>query len=86
MARQFGLYATVVPPAQQSVAKAWETWGHAQHFTGNGAIPDYAHPAQLNRYTWYQTHDWKKPSPGDTKIYAPKDVPGADIPGVDGDR
>ena len=53
---------------------------------GNGAIPDYAHPAQLNRYTWYQTHGWNKPYPGDTEIYAPDDVPGAAIPGVDGDR
>ena len=40
----------------------------------------------MNRYTWYQTHDWKKPYPGDAKIYAPDDVPGAAIPGVDGDR
>jgi YVTN family beta-propeller protein len=78
--------ATAVPAAQKSVAKAWEDWGHSQHFTGNGAVPDYAHPAQMNRYTWYQTHDWKKPYPGDTKIYAPDDVPGAAIPGVDGDR
>ncbi|GAA3551821.1 alkaline phosphatase family protein [Microlunatus spumicola] len=78
--------ATAVPSEQQSVAKAWEDWGNLQHFTGNGAIPDYAHPEQLNRYTWYQTHGWKKPYPGDTKIYAPDDVPGANIPGVDGDR
>jgi len=78
--------ATTVPDAQQDVAKAWETWSQDQHLTGNGAIPDYAHPEQLNRYTWYQTHGWKKPYPGDTKIYAPADVPGADIPGVDGDR
>ena len=56
---------------KQDVAKGWETWGNGQHFTGNGAIPDYAHPEQLNRYTWYQTHDWKKPYPGDSKIYAP---------------
>jgi len=76
----------VVPEAQQDVAKAWEQWSQDQHLTGNGAIPDYAHPAQLNRYTWYQTHDWKKPYPGDSTIYAPADVPGAAIPGVDGDR
>jgi YVTN family beta-propeller protein len=77
--------ATAVPDAQQSVAKAWEKWSNRQHFTGNGAVPDYAHPEQLNRYTWYQTHDWKKPYPGDRRIYAPADVPGADIPGVEGD-
>jgi len=40
----------------------------------------------MNRYTWYQTHGWKTPYPADTKIFAPADVPGAAIPGVDGDR
>lgn len=84
--RQAQAKATAVPASQRKVAKAWEQWGNEQHFTGNGAVPDYAHPAQLNRYTWYQTHDWKKPYPGDTTIYAPADVPGAAIPGVDGDR
>ncbi|MBA8794770.1 YVTN family beta-propeller protein [Friedmanniella endophytica] len=78
--------AVAVPTAQQKVAKAWEDWSNQQHFTGNGAIPDYAHPEQFNRYTWYQTHQWKKPYPGDSKIYAPDDVPGANIPGVDGDH
>ena len=51
-----------------------------QHLTGNGAVPDYANPEQMNRYTWYQTHDWKVPYPGDSKIYAPSQVPGAYIP------
>ncbi|SEQ01471.1 alkaline phosphatase family protein [Microlunatus flavus] len=78
--------AAAVPAAQQPLAKAWEQWSQSQHLTGNGAIPDYAHPEQLNRYTWYQTHGWVKPYPGDDKLYAPADVPGADIPGVDGDR
>jgi YVTN family beta-propeller protein len=78
--------ATAVPGAQKAVAKAWTEWSRDQHFAGNSALPDYAHPEQMNRYTWYQTHGWKKPYPGDTKIYAPADVPGAAIPGVDGDR
>ncbi len=78
--------ATAVPAAQQDVAKAWEKWTNKQHLTGNGAVPDYAHPEQMNRYTWYQAHHWKKPYPGDPKIYAPADVPGAAIPGVDGDE
>ena len=78
--------ATDVPDAQAGVAKAWERWSQDQHLTGNGAVPDYAHPEQLNRYTWYQTHEWKKPYPGDSTIYAPADVPGAAIPGVDGDH
>ena len=54
-----------------------------QHTTGNGAIADYANPEQMNRYTWYQTHDWKVPYPGDSKIYAPSQVPGAYIPSPD---
>jgi YVTN family beta-propeller protein len=77
---------TAVPDSEIAVAKAWEKWSNQQHFTGNGAIPDYAHPEQMNRYTWYQTHQWKTPYPGDTKILAPEDVPGAAIPGGDADR
>ncbi len=23
----------------------WQDWGNQQHFTGNGAVPDYAHPS-----------------------------------------
>ncbi|SDT10200.1 alkaline phosphatase family protein [Microlunatus soli] len=76
---------TAVPADQKTVAKKWETWSNKQHLTGNGAVPDYAHPEQLNRYTWYQTHSWKKPYPGDSEIYAPEDVPGGSIPGVDAD-
>ncbi len=75
-----------VPPSQLAVAKAWDAWSNQQHFTGNGAIPDYANPEQMNRYTWYQTHGWQTPYPGDTTILAPADVPGAAFPGVDGDR
>ena len=75
-----------VPDSERAVAQAWEKWSNQQHFTGNGAIPDYAHPEQLNRYTWYQTHQWKAPYPGDATILAPADVPGAAIPGADGDR
>ena len=75
-----------VPEAAKGIAKAWEEWSNRQHFTGNGAVPDYAHPEQMNRYTWYQTHDWNTPYPGDSRIYAPAEVPGKDIPGVNGDR
>jgi YVTN family beta-propeller protein len=77
---------TAVPASQKAVAEAWEQWSNQQHFTGNGSIPDYAHPEQMNRYTWYQAHQWKTPYPGDTTIFAPADVPGAAIPGADGDR
>jgi YVTN family beta-propeller protein len=74
---------TAVPANEQATAAAWRTWVSGQHTTGNGAIPDYADPEQMNRYTWYQAHDWKVPYPGDTKIYAPAQVPGGYIPSAD---
>jgi hypothetical protein len=30
----------------------------------------------MNRWTWYQTHHWTSPYPGDAKIYGPDNVPG----------
>jgi YVTN family beta-propeller protein len=69
-----------VPVGEQTVASEWAEWGQNQRFTGNGAVPDYANPEQMNRYTWYQTHGWKVPYPGDSKIYAPSQVPGGYIP------
>jgi YVTN family beta-propeller protein len=71
---------TAVPANMQSIAAQWATWLKSQHLTGNGAVPDYANPLQMNRYTWYQAHDWKVPYPGDPKIYAPSQVPGAPLP------
>ena len=71
---------TAVPASEKATAAAWETWLARQHTTGNGAIPDYAHPEQMNRYTWYRVHQWKVPYPGDSKIYAPAQVPGGYIP------
>ena len=75
-----------VPVSENGVAKAWEEWSNHQRFTGNGAVPDYAHPEQMNRYTWYQTHNWQAPYPGDSKIFTPADVPGGSIPGIEGDH
>jgi YVTN family beta-propeller protein len=69
-----------VPADETATAAAWQTWLAGQHLTGNGAVPDYANPEQMNRYTWYQAHDWKVPYPGDSKIYAPSKVPGGYIP------
>ena len=74
---------TVVPANMQATAAAWKTWLAAQHLTGNGAVPDYANFEQMNRYTWYQAHDWKVPYPGDSKIYLPSQVPGAAFGGSD---
>jgi hypothetical protein len=71
---------TAVPADETATAAAWTTWLAKQHTTGNGAVPDYANPEQMNRYTWYAAHAWKVPYPGDTEIYAPAQVPGAYIP------
>jgi hypothetical protein len=74
-----------VPAGEVATAAAWKAWLSRQHTTGNGAIADYANPEQMNRYTWYQTHDWKVPYPGDPRIYLPSKVPGAFIPSADTD-
>jgi YVTN family beta-propeller protein len=74
---------TEVPAGEQATAAAWKSWLGKQHTTGKGAIPDYANPEQMNRYTWYQAHGWKVPYPGDSEIFAPAQVPGAYIPSPD---
>ncbi|WP_426243812.1 alkaline phosphatase family protein [Nocardioides sp. LHG3406-4] len=75
----------VVPGPEKGLAKAWEKWIAQQHLTGNGAIADYAHPEQMNRWTWYETHSWTTPYPGDPEVYGPAEVPGASIPSADHD-
>ena len=76
--------ANTPPAAEQAVAAQWKTWLGKQHTTGGtSAIPDYADPAQMNRYDWYSASDWKKPYPGDSKILAPNQVPGAALPSAD---
>jgi YVTN family beta-propeller protein len=75
--------STVVPAAEKQVAALWQQWLSKQHLTGPTAVPDYANPEQMNRYVWYATYDWKRPYPGDSKIYAPNQVPGAYIPASD---
>ncbi|WP_405687588.1 alkaline phosphatase family protein [Streptomyces sp. NBC_00057] len=77
--------SATVPTDKQEVAAKWEDWKSHQRLTGPNAVPDYANPAQLNHFTWYETHDWKKPYPGENKIFAPKDVPGAYIPSSEND-
>jgi len=74
---------TAVPADEQDVAAQWKAWSRHQHFTGNGAVPDFANPAQMNRYTWYRNTGWTKPYPGDARIYAPADVPAGYVPSID---
>ena len=76
---------TAVPAAEKAVAAQWSSWKSHQRLTGPNAVPDYANPAQMNHLTWYETHNWKQAYPGETKIYAPNDVPGAYIPSSDSD-
>ncbi len=75
--------STAVPATMKPVAAQWAQWLTKQRTTGPNAVPDYANPEQMNRYVWYQTSDWKKPYPGDSKIYAPNQVPGATLPSSD---
>jgi YVTN family beta-propeller protein len=75
----------VVPAAQQDVAAQWDSWKTQQKLTGPDARADFANPAQLNHFDWYQAHDWATPYPGESKIFAPADVPGAVIPSAEND-
>jgi YVTN family beta-propeller protein len=77
--------SAAVPADKQALAAQWDAWKSHQRLTGPNAVPDYANPAQMNHFTWYQTHNWKTPYPGESKIYAPKDVPGAYIPSSEND-
>jgi len=74
-----------VPADKQALAAQWDAWKSHQRLTGPNAIPDFANPAQMNHFTWYQTHEWTKPYPGEDKIFAPNDVPGAYIPSSEND-
>ncbi|MFE7328473.1 alkaline phosphatase family protein [Streptomyces sp. NPDC057565] len=74
-----------VPADKQAVAAKWDNWKSHQRATGPNALLDFANPAQMNHFTWYETHEWKKPYPGEDKIFAPEDVPGAYIPSSEND-
>ncbi len=75
----------VVPAGQQAVAAQWDSWKTQQKLTGPGARADFANPAQMNHFDWYQAHDWATPYPGESKIFAPADVPGSFIPAAESD-
>ncbi|MGH3357428.1 MAG: phosphoesterase [Nocardioidaceae bacterium] len=71
------------PAEYVSAAEEWEQWSHKQHMSGKRPQADYANPEQMNRFTWYDAHNWSLPYPGDPKIYLPNQVPGAALPGSD---
>ncbi|MEU7880871.1 alkaline phosphatase family protein [Microbispora bryophytorum] len=74
-----------VPADKQDIAKKWGAWKSHQAFNGPNARADSGNPEQMNRFSWYEAHDYKKPYPGDGEIYAPDQVPGAYIPSSDND-
>ncbi|MFJ9854450.1 alkaline phosphatase family protein [Streptomyces sp. NPDC101150] len=74
-----------VPADKRDLAATWDKWKSKQRLTGPHAVPDYANPAQMNHLTWYETYNWNKPYPGENKIFAPQDVPGAYIPSSEND-
>jgi hypothetical protein len=73
------------PAAAADLAERWKDWSEKQHFSGSQATPDYADPERLNRIIWYLSHNWKTPYPGDDKLLAPDQVPGADNAPGDGE-
>jgi YVTN family beta-propeller protein len=75
--------STAVPASARQVQAQWQRWQSQQQLTGPNAVPDYASPAQMNHFTWYATHGWTTPYPGESTIYAPDQVPGAYIPSPD---
>ena len=78
------LVTPVIPAAMSSVAAEWAAWLKLQHTTGGtSAVPDYANPEQMNRYDWYVNSNFTTPYPGDSKIYAPNEVPGVYLASAD---
>ena len=73
-----------VPASQKAVAAKWQAWQGKQAFNSSNSAPDTASPELMNRFTWYQAHNWAVPYPGDPQVYAPSQVPGAYIPSSDG--
>ncbi|OXM64910.1 bifunctional YncE family protein/alkaline phosphatase family protein [Amycolatopsis vastitatis] len=77
--------SSAVPSDKRQVAAQWQEWTTHQRLTGPNAVADYANPAQMNHFTWYQTHGWQLPYPGEPRVYAPDQVPGAYLPSAESD-
>ncbi|WP_072041945.1 alkaline phosphatase family protein [Nigerium massiliense] len=77
-----------LPAKAKSLAKQWEQWRVTQPFVTEQE-EDEVVPPLMNRFTWYQAHNFSTPYPGDKVVYAPKDVPGvtaAQVAGTEGER
>jgi len=77
--------SSAVPADKAQVAAQWQEWTTHQRLTGPNAVADYANPAQMNHFTWYQTHGWQQPYPGEHQVFAPDQVPGAYLPSAESD-
>lgn len=78
---QANILATApVPTDERGVADAWRNWMAHQVRIGNFSRPDSVNPQQLDHLSWYQRYGWTKPYPGEHKILAPNQVPGAYLP------
>jgi YVTN family beta-propeller protein len=65
-----------VPATVRGVYRQWERWSRSQNFSR----PDLVNAPQFNRVQWYSSHGWRTPYPGDARILAPDQVPGAALP------
>jgi YVTN family beta-propeller protein len=77
--------SSAVPADKRQLAAQWQEWTTHQRLTGPNAVADYANPAQMNHFTWYQTHGWQSPYPGERQVFAPDQVPGAYLPSAESD-
>ncbi|WP_424529472.1 phosphoesterase [Sphaerisporangium viridialbum] len=77
--------ASAVPAETQHIIDVWTAWQKEQHLSGANAVPDYANPALMNHFTWYQAHNWTTPYPGEDKIFTPAEVPGGYLPSPESD-
>jgi hypothetical protein len=77
--------ASTVPADKQHIANVWAAWQKDQHLSGPNAVPDYAPPALMDHFTWYQAHNWTTPYPGEQKILTPAEVPGRYLPSPESD-
>ncbi|MFL6076164.1 MAG: bifunctional YncE family protein/alkaline phosphatase family protein [Mycobacteriales bacterium] len=70
----------VIPEAQKQNYNLWVEWSNFQKTGGSHPEEDMVNPAQLNRLDWYSATGWRRPYPGDQRILAPDEVPGANLP------
>ncbi|MEC3976203.1 alkaline phosphatase family protein [Amycolatopsis sp. H20-H5] len=77
--------STTVPADKVPVVAQWQQWKSQQRLTGPNATADYANPAQMNHFTWYEAHGWTQPYPGEDQVHTPDQVPGAYLPSAASD-